>query len=73
MPVARVHRYADQFWLEPIDVTNVTRNDGRTKAHELILLHNGVKITLGAFTYTVQSYSISSGDATNGAFTARRS
>jgi len=71
-PAARFHRYADQFWLEPLDVTNVTRNSGRTKAHELILLQNGVRLTIGAFTYTVQSYTLNEGATTRGAFTSRR-
>lgn len=72
LPIARIHRYADQFWLEPIDVTNVTSRGGNTTPHELILLHNGVKLTIGAFSYTVQSYSVGEGLTTRGAFTSRR-
>ena len=72
MPAARFHRYADQFWLEPLDVTSVSRSKGETKAHELILLQNGVRLVIGAFTYTVQTYSLSDGSTTRGAYTSRR-
>lgn len=61
VPVARFHWMAGQFWLEPIEagVITVTGGNGaQTKAHELVLLTEHMKLRIGACGYTVQAYSL---------------
>lgn len=59
--VARVHRYAGQFWFEPLEASLVavaTGTDLRSKPNELILLTDGAKVRLGPYGYTVQTYEL---------------
>ena len=60
-PAARVHRLANQFWLEPVETATVSATcaDGlRSKTHELVLLTPGVKLRLGQHSYTVQAVTV---------------
>lgn len=61
MPVARLHRFAGHFWIEPLEASVVAVASGsevRSKAHELILLTEGSKVRLGPYGYTVQYYNL---------------
>lgn len=70
MPVARVHRFAGQFWLEPIEPSVVAIASGtevRTKAHDMVLLTEGSKVRLGPYGYSVQSYTLPASDSAQAA------
>lgn len=70
VPAARFHRIGPQFWLEPIEPSVIAVADGsqiRSKAHELVLLRDGVKLRVGAYGYTVQAYTPGGGEKGPGA------
>jgi hypothetical protein len=61
MPVARLQRFAQQFWFEPLEssvVAVASGTDIRSKTQELILLQDGAKVRLGPYGYTVQTYQL---------------
>jgi hypothetical protein len=65
MPVARLQRFAQQFWFEPLESSVVAVASGtelRSKAHELILLTDGAKVRLGPYGYTVRTYHLPTAD-----------
>ncbi|MEZ0274986.1 MAG: hypothetical protein ACAH88_08780, partial [Roseimicrobium sp.] len=65
MPVARLQRFAQQFWFEPLESSVVAVASGtelRSKTQELILLTDGAKVRLGPYGYTVQTYNLPTAD-----------
>ena len=61
VPVARLHRFAGNFWIEPLEssvVAVAVENEVRSKAHDLILLTDGSKVRLGPYGYTAQAYTL---------------
>jgi hypothetical protein len=67
-PVARIQRFAGQFWFEPVEASVVavaTGTDLRSKTNELILLTDGAKVRLGPYGYTVQTYNLPTANASD--------
>jgi hypothetical protein len=59
-PALRVHHLAGHFWLEVLDekVMHTPGHSARRQRHELVHLHDGLKLQLGNHTYTVQSVAL---------------
>jgi len=60
-PAARFHLLWGQFWLEPIEASVISTGgsgSAATKAHHLVLLREGLRLRLGPYGYTVQSYKV---------------
>ncbi len=56
-PVARIHVIAGLFWMEPVEANMIARLGGaKSKRHELILMHDGNKLRIGPYGYTVQNF-----------------
>jgi len=59
-PALRVHHLAGHFWIEVLDekVLHTPDYDVRRQRHELVHLHDGLKIQLGTHPYTVQAVAL---------------
>jgi hypothetical protein len=61
-PSARVHRFGNQFWIEQVEHETI-KNTGTghvPKTRELLLLRDGLKVTIGGHAYMVQPFTLSS-------------
>jgi hypothetical protein len=56
MAIGRLHRYAGQFWLEPLNISAVRaeERDEAFKEHQLVLLSKGLRFHIGHHLYGVQ-------------------
>jgi hypothetical protein len=60
VPALRVHHLAGHFWMEIMDerVLRTPGNEARRQRHDLLHLHDGLRIQLGNHAYTVHAVAL---------------